>query len=172
VQLDFEDNDGGGARGLRLRLAEVDLGALLRHSISRAVEAHPEREFVLDSPENLPVLHADPALLRRLFDNLLENAQKYSTGTVFVRARDEGRTRVVQVEDTGIGIERADLERVFEPFFRTDRSRQRTTGGTGLGLALCRRIAELHRGSIAAESGGGKTTVTVRLVGDDRASWA
>ena len=105
-----------------------------------------------------------------MFDNLLENAEKYSTGSVRVHAHEEGGTYVVQVEDSGIGIERADLERIFEPFFRTDRSRQRTTGGTGLGLALCRRIVELHGGSIAAESGGGKTTVTVRLRREDAAS--
>jgi signal transduction histidine kinase len=170
MQLDFEDYDGGGARGLRLRLADVDLSALLRLAIARAVEAHPEREFVLDAPQTLPTRRVDPALLRRLFDNLLENAQKYSTGPVLVHARDEQGTRVVQVEDSGIGIERADLERIFEPFFRTDRSRQRATGGTGLGLALCRRITELHGGSIAAESAAGKTTVTVRLVQNDTAS--
>lgn len=170
MQLDFEDNDAGGARGLRLHLADVDLSGLLRHAIARAAEAHPEREFVLEAPETLPAVRADPALLRRLFDNLIENAQKYSTGAVLVHARDEGGTRVVQVEDSGIGIERADLERIFEPFFRTDRSRRRTTGGTGLGLALCRRIAELHGGSIAAESGDGKTTVTVRLLRNDATS--
>jgi signal transduction histidine kinase len=161
MQLDFEDHDGGGAHKLRLRRADVDLSLLLRHAIARAVEAHPEREFVLDAAETLPA-QGDPALLRRLFDNLLENAQKYSTGAVVVRAREVAWEHVVEVEDTGIGIERVDLERIFEPFFRTDRSRQRATGGTGLGLALCRRIAELHGGSIAAESGGGKTIVTVR----------
>ena len=74
-----------------------------------------------------------------------------------------GNAVVVEVEDTGIGIDRTDLERIFEPFFRTDRSRQRLTGGTGLGLALCKRIVELHHGSIRAESGDGKTTITVRL---------
>jgi signal transduction histidine kinase len=165
TQLDFDGSDGG-SRGLRLRLANVDLSALLRQALARTAEAHPERELVLDAPDALPTLRGDPALLRRLFENLLENAMKYSSGLVTVRARDEGATRVVQVEDTGIGIEPADLARVFEPFFRTDRSRQRTTGGTGLGLALCRRIAEVHGGSISAASGAGKTTVTVRLVID------
>jgi signal transduction histidine kinase len=164
VRLDFERGDSRAPAGLLLRAAEIDLAAVLRQAVTRAVEAHPGREFVLDAPKRLPALRGDPVLLRRLFDNLLDNAQKYSTGPIEVRIREEGQTLVVDVEDSGIGIDRADLERVFEPFFRTDRSRQRLTGGTGLGLALCRRIVELHRASIKAESGAGKTTVSVRLV--------
>jgi len=169
VRLDFEHADNRALTGLRLRAAEVDLTAVLLEAITRAVEAHPEREFVFDAPDGLPSQLGDPALLRRLFDNLLDNAQKYSTGPVVVRVRDDADALVVDVEDNGIGIDRADLERVFEPFFRTDRSRQRVTGGTGLGLALCRRIAELHHAFIAAESGAGKTTVTVRLSRSDEA---
>jgi len=167
VRLDYERADNRAPTGLRLRSAEVDLNGVLLEAITRAVEAHPEREFVFDAPQGLPSLLGDPALLRRLFDNLLDNAQKYSTGPIVVRVRGEADALVVDVEDNGIGIERSDLERVFEPFFRTDRSRQRLTGGTGLGLALCRRIAELHHASIVAESGAGKTTVTVRLSRSD-----
>jgi signal transduction histidine kinase len=167
MKLDFEGSDGKadgkGAPGLRLRVTDVDLGSVVRHSLARAVEAHPERDFVFDAPEDLAPLRGDPELLRRLFDNLLDNARKYSSGTVAVRAREEANATVVEVEDNGIGIERADLERVFEPFFRTDRSRQRETGGTGLGLALCKRIAELHHATITAASGSGATTVTLRL---------
>jgi signal transduction histidine kinase len=163
LRLDFAGDDGKAAPGLRLRAADVELTTVLRHVVTRAVEAHPEREFVLDAAASIGPLRGDAALLRRLFDNLLDNARKYSSGVIFVRARDEGNAVVVEVEDRGIGIERADLERIFEPFFRTDRSRQRVSGGTGLGLALCRRIAELHRGSISATSEGGTTVVTVRL---------
>ena len=163
IQLDFARADGKPAPGLRLRPANVDLTAVLRHAVSRAVEAHPEHEFVLEAAESMPSLQGDAELLRRLFDNLLDNARKYSSGPIVVRAREEGSALVVEVEDSGIGIDRADLDRIFEPFFRTDRSRQRVSGGTGLGLALCRRIAELHLGSITAESSAGKTIVEVRL---------
>ncbi len=164
IQLDFAADDGKMTAGLRLRAADVELCAVLRHAVSRAVEANPEREFVLEAPEGMPPLRGNAALLRRLFDNLLDNARKYSSGTIVVRARDDGSSIVVEVEDGGIGIEPADLDRIFEPFFRTDRSRQRVSGGTGLGLALCRRIVELHHGAITAESAAGKTVVTVRLV--------
>jgi two-component system, OmpR family, sensor kinase len=59
---------------------------------------------------------------------------------------------VVEVADQGIGIDPSELERIFEPFYRTDRSRARATGGVGLGLALARRIVEAHDGSIVAQS--------------------
>ena len=68
----------------------------------------------------------------------------------------------VEIEDQGIGIETDDLTRVFEPFFRSDRSRARGTGGVG--IALCRRIVEVHQGRIEVKSAQGQgTTVTVRL---------
>jgi signal transduction histidine kinase len=70
---------------------------------------------------------------------------------------------VIEVRDRGIGIDAADLPRLFTPFFRTDRSRARGTGGVGLGLALARRIAEAHGGSISAESVPGEGT-TIRVV--------
>ncbi|AKU96600.1 periplasmic sensor signal transduction histidine kinase [Labilithrix luteola] len=161
IRLDFE---GAASRGLRLRPEDVDLPDVVRHSIARIVEAHPDRDVELDAPEAVPSLRGDPALLLRLFDNLLDNARKYSSGTVSVHVREERRELVVEIRDRGIGIEQSDLERIFEPFFRTDRSRQRATGGTGLGLALCRRIVDVHRGTIAASSSGGEgTTVIVRL---------
>lgn len=137
---------------------------LLRHVIAWNVEANPEVEIALEGPENMRSLRADPALLRRLFDNLVGNARKYSSDPVSVRAHEDDDVVVVVVEDHGIGIDEADLERIFEPFFRSDRSRQRTTGGTGIGLALCRRIVELHGGTIeAASAGGAGTKITVRL---------
>ena len=61
----------------------------------------------------------------------------------------------VEVEDQGIGISQADLDRIFTPFFRTDESRDRTTGGVGLGLSLSRQIVEAHGGSIRAGNGAG-----------------
>jgi signal transduction histidine kinase len=71
---------------------------------------------------------------------------------------------VVEVRDRGIGIDPQDLPRLFTPFFRTDRSRARGTGGTGLGLTLAKRIAEAHGGTISAESAPGEgTTFRVRL---------
>lgn len=111
-------------------------------------------------------VHGDRTLLHRLLCNLIENAIRYTPpgGRVAVRAgREDGLCRI-SVSDTGIGIDPADIDRIFDRFYRAEGSRSRGTGGTGLGLSICRRIAELHGGTIAAESEMGKgTVVTVAL---------
>jgi two-component system, OmpR family, sensor kinase len=115
----------------------------------------PERKLVCRVATSAPEVEADPNLLRRALDNVLDNAAKFSDPdtTIELEAQegDDGAL-VLAVKDRGIGIHGAELERIFEPFYRTDRSRARTTGGVGLGLALARRIASAHGGSIAVES--------------------
>ncbi len=86
--------------------------------------------------------------------NLLDNAVKYSDpeSTVEVSAATDGVEVVIQVQDHGIGIPKADLERVFERFYRVDQARSRTTGGTGLGLAIVRHVATNHEGDVRVDS--------------------
>jgi two-component system, OmpR family, sensor kinase len=94
-------------------------------------------------------------LLRRVLDNLLDNAAKFSdpeTSIELAASRSEDDALLLAVQDRGIGMEESELGRIFEPFYRTDRSRARSTGGVGLGLALARRIASAHQGSITVES--------------------
>ena len=98
--------------------------------------------------------------------NLVENAVKYSGGAspVTVRAHADGRSVRVVVADRGIGIPRADLDRVFERFYRVDQARSRATGGTGLGLAIVRNVVQRHGGEVELTSREGEgTTVTVIL---------
>jgi signal transduction histidine kinase len=89
-----------------------------------------------------------------VLDNLLDNAGKYSDAgqPIGLRARQRDGALEVEVRDRGIGVDPADLARLFTPFFRTDRSRARGTGGVGLGLALAKRVVEAHGGRIGAES--------------------
>jgi two-component system, OmpR family, sensor kinase len=113
------------------------------------------RELHVDVAPDAPAIDADPALLRRVLDNLLDNAEKFSepeTAIGINAQRGAGGALVVEVRDEGIGVEAAEAERIFEPFYRTDRSRARATGGVGLGLALARRIVEAHEGSIVVQS--------------------
>jgi signal transduction histidine kinase len=157
--------DAAAGGGLPLRRERVDLEALLREAAERFRAEAPDRGLDLEVETALPAVEGDPDLLRRLLANLLDNARKYSSPparvALLARVSPEGAT--IEVRDRGIGIDAADLPRLFTPFFRTDRSRARGTGGVGLGLALARRIAEAHGGSIAAESPPGEGT-TMRVV--------
>lgn len=104
------------------------------------------------------VLEGDPMALRRLFANLLENAVKFG-GRARARVFCEDAHAVVEIEDDGPGIPAQDRERVFEPFYRREPSRNRQTGGAGLGLAIVRSIARGHGGdvSLVNRNGGGLT---------------
>ncbi len=151
------------------RLELTDAGDVVRGAVRRFETLHSTRKLDVTIEPDLPEIAADPRLLLRLVDNLLANAGKYSDEgtTIDVRVLGSNEDVLVEVEDRGIGIGRADLEHVFTPFFRADRSRTRATGGAGLGLALSKRIAEIFGGSISIRSELRKgTTVTVKLVKD------
>jgi signal transduction histidine kinase len=151
------DLEGGGA-GLVPRKEPLALEALCEEARRRLAERHPDRAVELSVAEGVQ-LEADRTLLLRVLGNLLENSVKYSEAdtTVELAAGKQGEREVwVEVRDRGIGVDQADLPRLFEHFFRTDRSRTRGTGGTGLGLTLCRRIVEAHGGQIEAHARGGK----------------
>jgi signal transduction histidine kinase len=149
-----------------LRRERVEVAAALADAARRFERAHPGRVLALDVAERLPALDADPSLLGRAIDNLLDNAAKYSEAraSIAMAARPDQGGLELEIRDQGIGIEEADLPRLFTPFFRSDRSRSRGSGGVGLGLALTRRIVEAHGGTIAVESRAGEgTTVRLRL---------
>lgn len=151
---------------LPIRRAPLDPAALITAAEERFRTAWPGRTLELAIAGALPSLDGDAALLRRLLGNLLDNAAKYSEAPTPIRltARAEDGAIALEVRDDGIGIDAADLPRLFTPFFRTDRSRARGTGGVGLGLTLARRIAAAHGGSIAVESAVGEgSTFRVRL---------
>ena len=155
-----------GAGELRVRRQPVDVAALLAEAASRFRELRPARVLEVATGAVLGPIEADPSLLRRALDNLLDNAAKYSgeASPVELSARVLGAQLALEVRDHGIGIEGADLPRLFTPFFRTDRSRARGTGGVGLGLVLVKRIAEAHGGSVEVESRPDQgTTVRIRL---------
>ncbi|XXF79634.1 HAMP domain-containing sensor histidine kinase [Myxococcaceae bacterium GXIMD 01537] len=165
ARLDFAAGAaGGGAPPLRLQ--RVDAQALLERSAARFRAARPQHRLTVDVQGPLPELEADPVLLRRVLDNLLDNAGKYSEPdtSVWLRAKPVEGGMEVEVADEGIGIDAIDLPHLFTPFFRSDRSRARATGGVGLGLALARRIVDAHGGSLQLDSQPGVgTTVRVRL---------
>lgn len=91
---------------------------------------------------------AQTQALKHCLVNLIDNACKYG-GAANIEVEDKGRDLVVRVRDRGPGLPDAELEKVFEPFYRCESSRSRDTGGTGLGLAIARNVAQLHHGRVA-----------------------
>ena len=170
ARLDLGSAEPGG---LPLRRDPVDMGELLESAWERAQLIYPGERLELDIAHDLPLIEGEGSLLRRVVDNLVDNARKYSEpkSPVRLRARREGGGVTIAVIDRGMGIDAADLPHIFTPFFRTDRSRTRKTGGVGLGLTLVRRIVTAHGGSVEVRSEVGQgTEVCVYLPSDGRRS--
>ncbi len=107
-------------------------------------------------------LRCEPRYMARAVVNLLRNALHYARSTVNVSVRSEGGRTIIDVDDDGAGIPATDRERVFEPFERLDRSRDRDSGGFGLGLAIVRQVARWHGGEASiSQSPLGGTRVTI-----------
>jgi signal transduction histidine kinase len=148
------------ARGLDL--GRHDVLALVREAARPFADQAPGIE--LDLPEGRIELDVDAARIRMLLRNLLDNASKYSlpdSRPIAVTVREAADAVEMRVSDNGPGIAAADLDRVFEPFFRADRSRSKKTGGFGLGLGICKRIMEAHGGEIRAEGRPDRGTTIV-----------
>jgi signal transduction histidine kinase len=166
--LRFEIADRAGVVAqLPLRRAHVVASSIARAAEDRMRSRHPNRPFEATIADNLPLVDVDQVLVRRVIDNLLENAHKYSPdpdAKITLDARLDGDHVVYTVRDRGAGIPAEDLPMVFAAFFRGERSRSRETGGVGLGLTLAKRIVDAHDGTIEVESTFGQgTTVTVTL---------
>jgi signal transduction histidine kinase len=147
------------ATGFSLRRSNVAPGSVAEQASERFRARYPERELLLSIAAGLPEVFVDAGLLRRVLDNLLDNAQKYSPPERAIRlSLSFGSELVFEVTDDGIGIAPNDMPRVFEPFFRAERSRSRGTGGVGLGLTLAKRIVDAHDGRIELASAAGQGT--------------
>jgi signal transduction histidine kinase len=123
--------------------------------------------FAIEGHSDGPILGKSQGL-KRLLSNLLHNALKYGSNAV-AHVRD-GADLVIAIRDDGPGIPPAELERVFEPFYRVESSRNRDTGGTGLGLSIARDIAQAHGGSVLLRNraeGGLEATITLPRGGSD-----
>ena len=106
------------------------------------------------------VIHGNRELIKELIENLVQNAIRYNNpgGKVTVSVKSIDNYRCLIVKDNGIGIPAADQQRVFERFYRVDKSRSKATGGTGLGLAIVKHIVEIHDAKIELDSAPGVGT--------------
>ncbi len=141
--------------GRGVTLVRQDIVPIVREVVATYEDRAPGVQFRVDGERQLAA-EVDAEQVRSVMRNLLENAVKYSLADskaihVTVEARDDGAR--VRVADDGVGVPREDAERIFEPFFRVDRSRSKESGGYGLGLSICKRVMEAHGGQIALEPG-------------------
>lgn len=150
-----------------LQLSDVSLDELFGHIVRDWDKKFGEKRLKVkvDLPEHLPLVRADETRLQEILYNLLDNAVKYSRegGDLRLAAEQRNGEIALSVSDTGIGIGKNDLPRIFERFYRVDKARSRELGGTGLGLSIVKHIAQLHGGRVEAESEPGQGT-TVRIV--------
>lgn len=155
-------------RELKLEIQEVNLKDLvsdvLRMFEGRIKEKNLTAELFAE--EDNAVIHGDPFLLEQLFINLIDNAIKYNVenGRIELRLSPIDGHMKIEVSDTGIGIAREHLDRIFERFYVVDKGRSRELGGTGLGLSIVKHIVLAHNGRIDVQSEPGRgTTFTVVL---------
>ncbi|MDQ0208849.1 sensor histidine kinase [Alkalicoccobacillus murimartini] len=149
-----------------MRLVTLNLDEQIRRVIVAIQPQWVARhiQFELDLPAT-PIT-ADHDLLNQVWTNILGNSIKFSEddSVIHVSIKQDTTFVTVQISDTGIGISHTDQKRIFERFFKTDRSHSRTYGGSGLGLAIVKQIVSLHQGDIHVKSEPGQgTTFTVTL---------
>jgi signal transduction histidine kinase len=164
ARLDLATGHAGEVTPLRRERVEVP--TVLERAAARLRAAYPDRTVRIEVEGPGPAIQADPALFRRALDNLLDNAARHAEADrpLVLAARGDSTGWAISVIDRGVGMSSEDLSRVFTPFFRSDRSRSRATGGLGLGLVLARRIVEAHGGTLVLESRVGEgTTARIHL---------
>ncbi len=144
-------------------VTRIDLAILLRTILDEAADGDPDHAEALHftGPDHLPV-RARPLALKRALTNLIGNALKYGDAAAVTLAQTDKHSVRVDIDDQGPGITNTDVETVFEPFRRLETSRNRETGGSGLGLSIARNIIRAHGGDITLanrRSGGLRASV-------------
>ena len=134
----------------------IDINKLIEQISDRFELTHPEKNFIKYIPKTPIFVEGDQDKLTQVFDNIMNNAVKYSLNgkniTVRVRQNYNHNRVSISIKDEGVGIPLVHIDKIFNRFYRVDKSRQRSMGGTGLGLALAKNIVEAHKGRIWAQS--------------------
>jgi len=149
---------------LKLNFEESDLGALVDQTVAALVPLATPKGVRVECQvaAGLPLIWVDRARITQIVINLVENAIKFTPtgGRIRVAVRETGDDHLVlEVDDTGEGIPPEHMPKIFERFYQVDRTMRRQHGGTGLGLAVVKSLAELHGGSVSVQSQVGQGTV-------------
>jgi signal transduction histidine kinase len=157
---DLQELSLADAGELKLVRQPADISSLIREAIAalQTKAATKGLEISFDLPEKLTPLNIDSYRFKQILHNLLDNAVSHAgnKGRVTVKAWQQENQINISVADTGEGIPVEELPRIFERFYRVDKSRTRATGGSGLGLTITKRLVEAHGGEIKVESEPGK----------------
>jgi len=158
---------------LTYRKEEIDLVEVLKDTIEPYFEELARKDITLTKeifPGSKLILFADAERMHQLFANLIENSLKYTDvgGELVIRLMYRNKLAVIEFEDTAPGVPDGELDRLFDRLYRVEASRNRSSGGAGLGLAICRNIVEAHAGTIFAHPsllGGVLIRVTIPVAG-------
>ena len=149
---------------LNQEFAEVDLSELCESAIKNLSEKAKTKNIKIDFSSNTSLVYGIKPMLYEMVYNLIDNAIIYNkhNGSIKITLQNENNKTKLSVSDTGIGIAPQHHDRIFERFYRVDKSHSKETGGTGLGLAIVKHASMLHRAEIALKSQEGKgTTITI-----------
>ncbi|RED76071.1 sensor histidine kinase [Cohnella phaseoli] len=151
-----------------LDLSKTSLDKMMQNVLGMMADSIEQSGITLNyNPSLTPLfVQGDAKRLQQVVINVLDNAHKYSSigGSITVSTLKEETFGLLIISDTGIGIPAEDLPHIWDRLYRVDRSRSRATGGTGIGLSICKEIVTLHQGSIQAESTEGQgTTFSIRI---------
>jgi heavy metal sensor kinase len=148
------------AGAIERRREAVDIARVAKETVASVEPSAAERGIQLRAEGETAIVEGDPDRLRDLIANLVSNAVQYSSagGKVICSTSAVGGRPILEVLDTGPGIDSEDLPHVFERFYRANKARSRAAGGAGLGLAISKWIAESHGGRISCESANGRGT--------------
>jgi two-component system sensor histidine kinase CpxA len=148
------------------KFESIDVTAMLRDIVDSCGIESAARDVTIDTATmNQAIVHGDPELLHRAFENVLRNAIRYTAtaSAIDLTCQERAEAVVVSVRDRGPGVSDRDLSRLGEPFFRVDDSRDAASGGVGLGLSIARRAVHLHHGTLIAENAGPGLRITISL---------
>ena len=152
---DLQELSQAEAGNLTLKLQQLDLRSVLRPLAQKFDDQliDSDRCIILDCPNNLPYVMVDSDRLEQILINLLSNSLRHTLqGSITLKAWAEKDRVWISVKDTGSGIAAEELPYIFRRFWRSQKSRSQKYGGTGIGLAICKRLVELHRGELLVES--------------------
>jgi signal transduction histidine kinase len=165
---DLQELSLADADELKMTVQPEDISRLIKETVAALYPKATAKGLTLtaDLPDSISPVNIDSHRIRQVLNNLLDNAVAHTgrDGKIDVTAREHGNMIYVSVSDTGEGIPPEDLPMIFERFYRVDKSRARSTGGSGLGLTITKRLVEAHGGIIKVESKAGQgSTFTFSL---------